>query len=522
MINTKNKGKSREYVYDISLDGTIVNALGLNVMKQTDGFNFKLPSKDNFRYTEEHPYISSGLSRETKKGEKYVGYKADVAEFNDLFMSDKHYHPDAVNKMGLGIDEIVVSTLNFSRKNYADFFPENPYPKDVKLVGNTIKSKKMPGYISSFLDKGIRLLLQNDGSGFLDYYYNYIEKIYNYQIPLKDIASKGKIKKSLNEYVKDCSTLTKAGRPKSRQAWYELCIREGLTPDIGETIYYINTGKKKSESDIKKVTKWYEYASDGSKTDKTKEVERGAKEWLKDENHKYAYDMSHTNSTGPGISAEEEWMKENGVSYRKEYELVFACELLDRNILDSDDDYFCEEGKEYNVAKYIDMFNKRITPLLVCFSKEIRNSILVDDPAKRKYFTDEESKLVSGEPNNPGDQDNIEDVLKMEDREIEFWLNHPEWIPPFTAEIGMDWETIKADYLARKNEEQKLGIDKIREKYYNIIEGLGELEDEKREKIFDGEFPKELMKLVDFNPKTNNFVARGYPNVVIGSLYDLM
>ena len=32
---------------------------------------------------------------------------------------------------------------NFSRKNYADYFPTKPYPDDVKLVGNTIKSKKI-------------------------------------------------------------------------------------------------------------------------------------------------------------------------------------------------------------------------------------------------------------------------------------------------------------------------------------------------------------------------------------------
>ena len=37
MITVKNKGKSSVYVYDISLDGTVVNALGFNVMSNTDG-----------------------------------------------------------------------------------------------------------------------------------------------------------------------------------------------------------------------------------------------------------------------------------------------------------------------------------------------------------------------------------------------------------------------------------------------------------------------------------------------------
>ena len=106
-MNVKNKGKSSVYVYDISLDGTVVNALGMNVMSNTDGqlgFNFQLP--DTFRYNEENPYISSGLSRETEEGKAYTGFKADVAEFNDKYMCDMHYAPDAVNKMGLGINEI--------------------------------------------------------------------------------------------------------------------------------------------------------------------------------------------------------------------------------------------------------------------------------------------------------------------------------------------------------------------------------------------------------------------------------
>ena len=72
MVEIKNKGKIEDYVYDISLDGTVVNALGLNIVSNTDGFNFALPKK--FRYTKEHPYIGKGLSRETKEGVEYIGY----------------------------------------------------------------------------------------------------------------------------------------------------------------------------------------------------------------------------------------------------------------------------------------------------------------------------------------------------------------------------------------------------------------------------------------------------------------
>ena len=38
--------KNKCVVYDISADGTFVNALGMNVLHNTDGFNFKLPTGD--------------------------------------------------------------------------------------------------------------------------------------------------------------------------------------------------------------------------------------------------------------------------------------------------------------------------------------------------------------------------------------------------------------------------------------------------------------------------------------------
>ena len=36
-------GNTDDYVYDISLDGTVVNPLGLNIVSNTDGFNFSMP-----------------------------------------------------------------------------------------------------------------------------------------------------------------------------------------------------------------------------------------------------------------------------------------------------------------------------------------------------------------------------------------------------------------------------------------------------------------------------------------------
>ena len=435
------------------------------------------------------------------EGKEYTGFEADVAEFNDLYMR---------RKMGLGIDEIVASTINFSRKNYADHFPEKPFPKDVKLVGNTIKSKKMPEYISKFLSKGVRLLLQNDGKGFLDEYYAYIEKIYNYQIPLKDIASKGKVKKSLKEYVKDCNTLTKAGRPKSRQAWMELALKEGIDVKQGETLYYINTGKSKSQADVKKVTKYVDIESDifGDKeVDVTAKVEK-------------EYKARKKNNEISGECTLEMYIKQFYPTAKKVEEIILNARLLSNDIVDSEVDVFCEEGEEYNSAKYIDQFNKRITPLLVCFSKDIRDKILITNPEDRQYFTEEESKLTSGQPNKETDQDTYEALMTMEDKEIKFWVSHPEFEIPFLAECNMNWDEILNEYNQRLEDEKNKGISDMKEMLDDIIRQLKD--NEKQSIINNGKLPNKVLEYAQINPHNGDIVSKQYPEYVLISLSDLV
>ena len=493
------------------------NSLGYApIVGDTDGFNFKLPHKSKFRYTDAHPYISTGLSRETEEGKAYTGFKADVAEFNDMFMCDMHYSDNAVNKMGLGIDEVVSATINFSRKNYADYFPENPFPEDIKMVGNTIKSKKMPEYIAKFLEKGIRLLEQKKGQEFLNEYYTYIDKIYNYQIPMKMIASKGKVKKSLEDYIKDCTTITKAGRPKSRQAWMELAIREGLDVNMGETIYYINTGKSKSQADVKKVTHYYTMSeltdifSNGEREKKDVKVSL-EKEWK-------------TNNVDGKLAPKDkklafnEYVKKHHSEVKIEEEIILNCRLVPIEVIESESDIYCEDGEEYNVPKYIDQFNKRITPLLVCFHPDIRNKILITNPSDKPYFTKKECRLCSGFPNKEGDQDTYEQLMTMDDKEIRFWLKHPEWEIPFMKECGMNWEEIVKDYNERMEREKQLGIDKIREEFEDYIENL---DSETFDKFEEGEIPSDLLSLIDIDPKTGNFVAKEYPDIVIGTICDV-
>lgn len=424
------------------------------IVGDTDGFNFQMPSEEILKT---RVYIGKGLNREVKEGKEYHGVEADVAEFNDLFMR---------GKMGLGIDEYADATINFARKNYADLLAGG----EVKLVGNTIKSKKMPTYIEKFVNEGVELLLKGDGQKFLENYYDYIEKIYNYKIPLRDIASKGKIKKPVKEYIEDCKTLTKAGRPKSRQAWYELVIREEVKVDVGDTIYYINTGKAKSHSDVKKVT-----TKDKIDKETGEIIEKGS------------------------------------------VKIQLNCALLSNDIVEAEHDTFCDDNIEYNVPKYIDQFNKRITPLLVCFSSDIRNEILVKNPDDRKYWTKEQSILVSGQPNRVIDQDTYEQLLTMEDKEIKYWISVNK-TPPFVEEIGINWEETVEDYKERMKELEREELKIIVEEYNKIIDELTKEDVEIFEE--EGKLPKRLLDIVREDVFSTNLYAKDY-DVVIGSLFDI-
>lgn len=455
-----------EYVYDISADGTFVNALGMIVCHNTDGFNFQMPTEDKFRYTSEHPYIGQGLGRNSVKGKEYTKVEADVAEFEDLFLNQAYN--GGINKMGLGIDEYCDATINFARKNYADLMPNG----STKKVGNTIKSRKMSGYLEKFIDEGVDLLLHNNGYQFLINYYNYVEKIYNYQIPIKDIASKGNIKKTLDDYKNDCNTLTKSGSKKSRQAWYELAIKNNLNVHLGDTIYYINTGSKKGHADVKRITHFYRM-NNGEKEEITKEVEKAYKNQTGKKNRK---DIA------------VELYGKNVIEYD---EIILNCQLVPTEIVNDENDILCSEydGLEYNVEKYIDQFNKRITPLLVCFRPSIRNKILVTNPKDRLYFTAEEAKLVSGFPNKETDQDTYTALMTPERKEIEFWTRVNE-IPPFVKECGIDWDKLVADYNAELAEEKTAEFEEENKKYLEALDNLNN--DDIEEFEINGKIPASI------------------------------
>ena len=419
------------------------------------------------------------MGRNVKEGKPYTKVRADVAEFEDTFLNT--CYNGGWQRYGLDIDEFISSSINLSRKNYGDKLPDG----STKKVGNTIKSRKMSGYLEKFIDEGVDLLLRGNGYKFLSNYYDYIEKIYNYQIPIKDIASKGNIKKSLKDYIADCKTLTKAGSKKSRQAWYELVIKENINVNVSDTIYYINTGTKKGHSDVKRVTHFYYYLN-GEKTEITKEVEK-----LYKENSKLAAEHGvDTKKTRLELANEH-----YGNTAFDEDEIILNCKLVPNEILDKEEDVLCSEyeGLEYNVEKYIDQFNKRITPLLVCFHPDIRDKILITNPKNRMYFTEEQSKLVSGYPNKEEDQDTFEALMTPERKEIEFWVKINE-TPPFVKECNIDWDTLVQKHLEEVENEKNELFETENAKYLEALETITNKDVEEFEN--DGKIPSSLTSIV--------------------------
>ena len=392
----------------------------------TDGCNFIIPKNIN-----DIKYIVKASHWKTERytpGTELVGLDAALAEFNETYME---------GRMGLDIDDIYDASINFKRKNYA-----NKIDGKTKLVGNSIKSKSMPTYIEEFINEGVELLLDGKGYEFIELYYNTVNKIYNYQIPAIKIASKSKVKMLLADYKNVyCNGKNKNGNSKSRQAHMELAMKEDLKVDIGDVIYYINTGTAKSHSDIKAV----------------KNKETGA------------------------------------------IEVGFNCQLIPQEQIESNPDLLVED---YNVAKYLEALNKRIESLLVCFDTDIRDRILIglekDKKTKttrlqqRSVFTELECKLVSGKPLDPSDQDDYEeDLMKMEDREIKFWMSVNK-IPNFIEEDK--WLEITVDYVERMRIAKEVGIKSEKKEVLDLLKRL-EISDYKKMKNYN-KLPVKLDSLI--------------------------
>jgi len=328
------------------------------LVMDTDGVNFETPES-----AKEAVYVGKGLNELVIEGKEYIGIEAHTAEFNDIFMR---------NEMGLDIDYTAPSCINVSRKNYIIKLVKKGKEK-IKLTGNTIKSKKLQTYVVEFLDEGLKHLLNGDGLSFVELYYDYVEKIFNKEIPLSKIANKARVKQSVNDYKKHIQKTTKAGSLMSRQAHMELILQNDYPAGLGDTIYYINNGTKKSSGDVQRVTK-------------------------------------------PTKKQNEDYLAKYGTQMPENYIEVSCYMIPEKDIVDNPD-----LRGDYNVARYLSNFNKRVEPLLVAYSPEIREDILIEDPKDRQYFTKTQCELGNGHPLKESGQDKFDEVMTLSDSEVVFW-----------------------------------------------------------------------------------------------------
>jgi len=369
------------------------------LVMDTDGVNFETPDTIN-----DHKYIGKGLNELVDEGKEYEGIEADTAEFNDIFMR---------NEMGLDIDYTAPACINVSRKNYIIKLMKKGKEK-IKLTGNTIKSKKLQTYIVEFLDEGLKMLLNGDGLSFVELYYEYVEKIFNKEIPLAKIANKARVKQSIEDYKKHIKKTTKAGSLMSRQAHMELILQNDYPAGLGDTIYYVNNGIKKSSGDVQKITK-------------------ATKKQQEDYRAKFGTDMP------------------------SDYIEINCYMIPEKEIVNNPN-----LTGEYNVARYLTNFNKRIEPLLCVFKPDIREDILIEDPKDRQYFTKSQCELINGHPLKEDGQDKFDEVMTLSDSEVLFWnrvgrdpffmyvensldLADPYWVEHNRKVVTLQAESIKSN-----------------------------------------------------------------------------
>ena len=95
------------------------------------------------------------------------------------------------------------------------------------------------------------------------------------------------------------------------------------------------------------------------------------------------------------------------------------------------------------------------------------------------FFTEDETKLVSGYPNKEEDQDTYEALMTPERKEIEFWLSVNQ-TPPFVDACGIDWDGLVEKYKQDTADEENELFKKENEKY---LLALAEMSDKEVEEF---------------------------------------
>ena len=373
----------------------------------TDGINFQIPDRTNIYVNDsgEGKGIVGNLGYDGPIEEMWkYGDKTGIAALIEKFNKEEMRPP----YMSVDNDGEFISCLNLSRINYATLAlvkdkKSGEMKEKIKLTGNTIKSKVMPEYIEEFIDKGFELILHGKGKEFIDYYYDYVDNLRFCQIPLKKIASKSKVKITISAYNKRGKN--KNGQDKGKQAHMELLIekRENIARQLFEQHKHeFNLEKVKDLDDVNMMMKLVaNYMPPEPELDSVV----------------YHVNTGYMVSHGGTKQIEDKETKK----------MRYAAELIDNNNLLENPDM---KGK-YNVAKYLDAFNSRVTSLLVGFDDEVANTVLskiVKKKVKDELGNTKVVEEVTKQSYNPDklilksfDSDIYEESMFLEPKEVKFW-----------------------------------------------------------------------------------------------------
>lgn len=353
------------------------------ILAVTDGVNFSYPDQTHFDinlvpFADGNPRSIDEAWQYVVDGKTYKGIRALSEKFNKEEMTPPF--------MGVDMDGVWQSSLTLSRINYANLTNEEidkktgkVVPPKIKLTGNTIKSKTMSEYIEDFIDTGLKLILNDKGEEFVEYYNEYLKKIFYKQIPLKKIATKKKYKSTIKEYLNRGKN--KNGQAKGKQAHMELVMQE------------------RNNLVIKEYEKLYG-VDDSTLNEKYEKAGHLLPSEPEADTYLYYVNIGTKKSQGDSALIEDE----NGNK-------ILASQLISAEDLEQNP----EMTGDYNVQKYIDAFNKRVSAIMEGFTPEVRKLIIIKDPAKREYLDPKDLKLQSFA------NDDYNESMILEEKELRFW-----------------------------------------------------------------------------------------------------
>ncbi|MFW6219928.1 MAG: 3'-5' exonuclease, partial [bacterium] len=370
----------------------------------TDGVNFQIPDTTTIKVTNDG--VSRGEPEDViEKMWQYngeCGIAALIEKFNEEEMPSSKF-------MSVDNDGEFISTLNLSRINYA-LLQEvkdkktGELKKKIKLTGNTIKSKTLPEYIEDFISNGLTMILEGNAVGFVRYYNEYVQKIFDMEIPIKKIASKSRFKQNIHDYLNRGKD--KNGREKGKQAHMELVIYE--RKKIAEKLFQEHKNKlefNKPEEEL-------------SISEKMRLVDVYMPPEPELDSTLYYYNTGYRKSHGDSSFVKD---KDTG-------EMRASARLLDKNEMLENPDL---KG-EYNVDKYLSAFNSRVKKILVGFDSETAKAIIAkikrvreknkETKETKEITTLEKCRLTRDQIKLKNfDKDDFDESMHLEEEEVKFW-----------------------------------------------------------------------------------------------------